>query len=289
MRGVRDKEDTPQVRQENRVPLVGNCGDFGAGPDMVTVHSRVYPRIGLARFRRAGRRPCTDTISDHRNSHPSSCRLQDAGSFSPSPVRDCTSLVHPVRDYMHLNEDRKYSGLRHTDTMKSTRHTSSRRIKRRNEREQRVLAGAPTATLDWRCPLCLEWYSNFCGRNILHLRHCEGKQAERAALEERRRAQTPLPSPDYFSPHSTPDLASIPQSPNLSQAGPSTAGGDRQDWYDDPPEPPTLGEAQVDGPTPGESNAASQPLNCEHAQLTVYPRWGKSRQRTKRFCTRPRS
>ena len=110
---------------------------------MVSVHSRVYPRIGLARFCEAGRRPCANTISDHQNSHPSSCCLRDTGSFSPSPVRNCTSLVHPVRDYMHLNEDRTCSGPRHTETMKSTRHTSSRRIQRRNEQEQRVLAGEP--------------------------------------------------------------------------------------------------------------------------------------------------
>ena len=235
---------------------------------MVSVHSRVYPRIRLARFCEAGRRPCANTISDHRNSHPSSRRLHDTGSFLPSPVCNRTSLIHPVRDYMHLKEHRTCSGPRHTEIMKNTRRTSSRRIQRRNEREQRVLAGEPTATLDWRCPLCHEWYSNFCGRNIIHLRHCKKKQAEWAALEERRQAQTPLPSPDYFSPRSTPDLASIPQSPSPNQAGPSTAGGDQQDQYDDPPELLALGEAQVDGLTPGESDATFQPLNREHAHLS---------------------
>lgn len=176
-------------------------------------------------------------------------RLCGIAPCCPPGVRDCTSSVHPVRDYMCLNEDGICSGPRHTEIMKNTRHTSSRRIQRRNEREQRVLAGEPAATLDWRCPLCDVWYSNFRGRNIIHLRSCKKKRADRAALEERRRAQTPPPSPDYFSPRSTPDSVSIPQSPTLSQAGPSTAGGDQQDQYleDDSPEPPALGEVQADG------------------------------------------
>lgn len=163
--------------------------------------------------------------------------------------------------------------------MKRTGYTSARRAQRRNAREERILAGEPSVTQDWRCPVCRQWYSKYRSRNMIHLRHCKRKRAEWVALEERRRAQTPLPSPDYFSPRSTPDPAFIPQSPSLSQAEPSTAGGDQQDQYldGDPPEPPALGEVRADGPNPGGSNAMSQPLNREHAHLTVHPRRGKSR------------
>jgi hypothetical protein len=94
--------------------------------------------------------------------------------------------------------------------MSSGRYTNLRRTQRRDAREQRVDAGVPSARHDWRCPLCRRWYSNYRNRGSLHLQHCT-KRAERVAREElRRRAQTPLPSPDYFTPCSTPDPTSIP-------------------------------------------------------------------------------
>ena len=84
--------DSLGQRQENRVTLVGNCGDFGAGPDMASADSRVYSRIRLAQFCGAGHRPRTNTISGYRSPRLSFRRLRDTGLFSPSPVWDCTLL-----------------------------------------------------------------------------------------------------------------------------------------------------------------------------------------------------
>ena len=74
-----------------------------------------------------------------------------------------------------------------------TAYTSARRIQRQIERMKRVRAGVPNARLDWKCPVCKGWYSNYRGRNTIHLRHCEKKRGEQSASEMiRRRVQAPL-------------------------------------------------------------------------------------------------
>jgi hypothetical protein len=74
------------------------------------------------------------------------------------------------------------------------------------------------------------------GRNILHLQSCKEKYAEWIAQKERRQARSPLPSPDYFTPDSTPDPTSIagpsvPRSPTLEPSirEPSVARDVHQD------------------------------------------------------------
>ena len=70
--------------------------------------------------------------------------------------------------------------------------------------------------LMWRCPMCREWYSNYHGRNLIHYEHCKKKRAkQQVAREEARRAHAPLPSPDCFTPDSTPG-------PTSTLPGPST-------------------------------------------------------------------
>ena len=101
--------------------------------------------------------------------------------------------------------------------MKATRSTTARRNQHREARAQRVRAGVPSVRHDWRCPLCMQWYSKYRGRDIVHLRHCEKKHKIQAALEERRRARTPLPSPDRFTPRSTPDLMTLALQPGPSR------------------------------------------------------------------------
>ena len=89
--------------------------------------------------------------------------------------------------------------------MKGTRNVTARRAQRREAREQRVRAGAPSARHDWRCPICRQWFSRYRGRDVIHLRYCEVNRAVQVALDERMQlAQTPLPSPDHFTPRSTP-------------------------------------------------------------------------------------
>ena len=101
--------------------------------------------------------------------------------------------------------------------MKETRYTTTRRAQRRNAREQRVDAGIPSATLDWRCPVCKGWYSNYRGRNFIHLQYCKKKRKKQIARRESQRVQIPLPSPDPFTPHTTPDSTSVPQSPTFQE------------------------------------------------------------------------
>ena len=152
---------------------MGNCGDFGVGPDLISARRRIQSRIRSSQFWRIGRGLRTNTIFGLQNTRPSSHHLRDESSFLPPPAYDCTSLVHLVRDYMRLN-DRTRSGSGPTEAIKSKRHTSARRIQHRNEREQRVLAGKSLSHARLAMPFMQgEWYSTFRGRNTAHLRHCK--------------------------------------------------------------------------------------------------------------------
>lgn len=200
------------------------------------------------------------------------------------------ALVHLVRDLMRLDEFGPYSAPGRAETMEGTRYTNARRTQRRDVREQRVHARAPSVRLDWRCPICMEWYSRYRGRNTIHLQHCERKQAEQIVREERRRAQTPLPSPDSFgtAPHSTPGQTSIPRSPTRKA---SIIGSDAQ-WDQDPEdvpreplvllegglaslnediprEPPVPDGGLAGGEDPGESGIAFQRLYHIHSHIIV--------------------
>jgi len=152
--------------------------------------------------------------------------------------------------------------------MKATRYTSARRTQRREAREQRIRAGAPSVRHDWRCPLCKQWYSKYRSRNLIHLRCCEKSHAKLAALEKKRRTQTPLPSPDPFTPRSTPDSTSalqpgpsrVTQSPGTWEVLEPTEDTmwDQQLWDDDIPDivPQDLEDAPVSGDegVPGKPN-----------------------------------
>ena len=161
-----------------------------------------------------------------------------------------------------------------TDIMKGTRNTTARRNQRREAREQRVRAGAPSVRHDWRCPLCMQWYSKYRGRDVVHLRHCKKNHAVQAALEEGKRVRTPLPSPDHFTPRSTPDSISAyqpgasgaPRSPGTRESSVAEdAEWDQQLWDDDPQhleedlhEPPEM-SASGDEDGPGKPGVVS---NC---------------------------
>ena len=90
------------MRQENCVPLLGNCGNFDTDPDMAGACSRVYSQIGLARFREIGRRLEINLIFNLQNAHMLSRRLRDPGLFLPPPVYDCVLLapsgMRPLRN-----------------------------------------------------------------------------------------------------------------------------------------------------------------------------------------------
>ena len=122
--------------------------------------------------------------------------------------------------------------------------------------------------------MCKEWYSNFRGRNIVHLQHCERKRAEQVALEElRNRAQSPLPSPDYFAPRSTPsDAESESRSRSPSQEPLPRATGDTrqdQDLEDDFIEPPV---PAAGGSNPGAfNNFSGRYLNCMCSLGNLHP------------------
>ena len=124
--------------------------------------------------------------------------------------------------------------------MKGTRNTTARRTQRREAREQRVRAGAPSARHDWRCPICRQWFSRYRSRDIIHLRHCKTNRAVQAALDERMRAWTPLPSPDSFTPRSStpqPGPSRISQSPRTRGSSVAEdAQWDQQLWDDDAPD-----------------------------------------------------
>jgi len=140
--------------------------------------------------------------------------------------------------------------------MKGTRYTNARRTQQRDAREQRVHAGVPSVRLDWRCPVCDGWYSHYRGRNIIHLQHCKEKRAKRIAREEGRRAQTPLPSPDRFTLHSTPDSTPIPRSPTREPSLTEDAQADPEDIFR---EPSLLDEAPEGDENPGKSGAVLPP------------------------------
>src|SRR5712691_11938744 len=101
------------------------------------------------------------------------------------------------------------SGPNRRNMRGGTRHTGTRRAQRRDAREHRVRAGAPSIRHDWRCHICGQWYSNYRGRNAIHLKFCKKRRAERIALDKRRQLlmQAPLPTPDSFTRASTPDPA----------------------------------------------------------------------------------
>jgi hypothetical protein len=98
--------------------------------------------------------------------------------------------------------------------MKGIPNASAKRTQRQYERKERIRAGAPSARHDWQCHICREWYSNYRGRYLMHLRHCERKEARRIAREERtcRAQMAPLPSPDRFPPY-YPTLEELSRSP----------------------------------------------------------------------------
>ena len=142
---------------------------------------------------------------------------------------DPVESVHPVRDCMRLNEDQMYSASVHTGIMKGTRYTNVRRSQRRDAREHRVYAGVPSVRHDWRCPMCREWYSNYHGRNLIHYEHCKKKRAkQQVAREEARRAHAPLPSPDCFTPDSTPGPTSTLQLPTREHSAAGETPRDQQ-------------------------------------------------------------
>ena len=163
--------------------------------------------------------------------------------------------------------------------MKYTAYTSAKRTQCQYERDERMRAGVPPVGHDWQCYICGKWYSKYRGRNLLHLQHCEAKDAKRIAREEKRNAQmVPLPSPDRFSPgyESAPDAASmIPRSPIRE---PSVLGDAEQDseypegsleyFGNDPPEPPVLDQALGDDGNLGEFNIIS---NSQRAYTYLPP------------------
>jgi len=90
----------------------------------------------------------------------------------------------------------------------------------------------------------------------IHLQHCKKKRAKRIAREERRRAQTPLPSPDRFTLHSTPDSTPIPRSPTREPSLTEDAQADPEDIFR---ELSLLDEAPEGDENPGKSGAVLPP------------------------------
>ena len=108
--------------------------------------------------------------------------------------------------------------------MKEARYTNAKRVERREEREQRVKAGRPSAGLDYRCPVCKAWFSTYRNRHGIHRAHCEKQRARQIiARRESDRAQpTPHPSRSGFA---VPE----PSAPCSPAPVPLTAGGSEQD------------------------------------------------------------
>ena len=103
--------------------------------------------------------------------------------------------------------------------MRNTRYTNAQRVERREEREQRVQAGKPSARQDYRCPLCKKWFSTYRNRPAIHRVSCEKKRAQQiVARRESDQTRTPLlPPEDQFVPG--PSGPSSPTSVLLSTAG----------------------------------------------------------------------
>jgi hypothetical protein len=118
--------------------------------------------------------------------------------------------------------------------MKSTRYTNARRTQRQYERNKRVCAGAPYTWHDWQCHICHEWYSKYRGRNLIHLRCCERKEAKRIAREKVKIAQmVPLPSPERVPPFSTLDATPISRSPTAHEFSIAGDAGQEEDDLED--------------------------------------------------------
>jgi len=192
------------------------------------------------------------------------------------------SLVHLVCDSAHSNEGETRSALPHTDIMKGTCYMNTRWTQCRDVQEQRVHTGVPSVRLDWRCTICKGWYGNYRGCNIIHLQHCKRECARQIVCEERiGQAQTPLPSLDYFTPNSTPDLTPIPQSPPRE---PLLTGDTQGDQYVEDTffEPPLLDEALDGDENPGKpsvvllqfNHIVSRHVTCD---IILRVRWDGSR------------
>lgn len=142
------------------------------------------------------------------------------------------SLVRLVSDCTRLYRSTPFLAPIHVGIMKGTPYTNARRAQRRDAREQRVHTGIPSVRHDWRCPICRKWYSTYRKRDRIHYKHCKNNAVARIAREEERRAQKPLPSPDYFTPRSTPDQPStrlpVPSTPGSPAREPSLAPGHAQ-------------------------------------------------------------
>ena len=149
-------------------------------------------------------------------------------TFLPLLARNCASFVSLVRDFTRSSKVGTHSCPKRVATMKSTRYTSAKRTQRRHERDERVRAGVPSVKLDWQCHICQGWYSNYRNHSLVHLQHCEKKEAARIASEERRTQVAPLPSPDRRSPFSSLNATSISRSPTreASSVGHAEQGED---------------------------------------------------------------
>ena len=105
---------------------------------------------------------------------------------------------------------------------------NTRRILRRDEWEQRVRAGKPSARLDYKCPLCNKWVSRYRGCDGIHRTRCEEKRAQDIAVRRgKKRARKPLRPPELGS---TP----IPEPPALHSPGltPDPSIPDNTEWQD---------------------------------------------------------